>query len=94
MHIISRKKLLDFSTKHSEAYTPLDIWYRNVKSKHYKSLIDIQNDYPHADYVNGKTIFNISGNHYRLITVIHYNIKRIYIRDILTHAEYDKGNWK
>jgi mRNA interferase HigB len=44
--------------------------------------------------VKGLTVFNISGNNYRLIAAIHYNRGKIYIRHILTHAEYDFGKWK
>jgi mRNA interferase HigB len=40
------------------------------------------------------TVFNIKKNEYRLITVIHYNRFKVYIRAILTHSEYDKGKWK
>jgi mRNA interferase HigB len=50
--------------------------------------------FPHADQVDRLTVFNIGGNKYRLITYIVYEKKRIYIRDILTHKEYDKGKWK
>ncbi len=50
--------------------------------------------YRHADVVGNKTVFNIKGNAYRLITAIHYDRGRIYIRELLTHAEYDKGDWK
>jgi mRNA interferase HigB len=38
--------------------------------------------------------FNIGGNKYRLITAIHYNRKRVYVRHVLTHKEYDRGQWK
>jgi mRNA interferase HigB len=40
------------------------------------------------------TVFHIKKNEYRLITVIHYNRFKTYVRAVLTHAEYDKGNWK
>lgn len=40
------------------------------------------------------TVFNISGNRYRLIVLIDYTYQEIYIRQVLTHAEYDKNNWK
>ncbi|TGK76307.1 type II toxin-antitoxin system HigB family toxin, partial [Leptospira wolffii] len=40
------------------------------------------------------TVFNISGNNFRLISSIHYNRKKVFIRHVLTHSEYDKGKWK
>ena len=57
--------------------------------------------YPHADAVTVEsggivTVFNIGGNKYRLIAAIHYNRHKVYmyIRAVLTHAEYDRGRWK
>ena len=47
-----------------------------------------------ADPVNRWTVFNIKGNRYRLITEINYRFQRIYIRHVLTHAEYSRGKWK
>jgi len=40
------------------------------------------------------TVFNIAGNKARLIAAIHYNRRKVYIRHVLTHSEYDKGAWK
>jgi len=40
------------------------------------------------------TVFNIGGNKVRLIAALHYNRQKVYIRAILTHAEYDTGTWK
>lgn len=59
----------------------------------------MRRDYPHADAAtvasgNVVTIFNVAGNKYRLIVAIRYAYGFIYIRDFLTHAEYDKGRWK
>ena len=51
-------------------------------------------DFPHADPVGKFTVFNIKKNEYRLITVVHYNRFKVYIRAVLTHEEYDKGKWK
>jgi len=50
--------------------------------------------YPQADQVGRCTVFNIGGNNYRLIAAIHYNTGVVYIRHVLTHAEYDRGAWK
>lgn len=47
-----------------------------------------------ADYVEGLTIFDIGGNKFRLIAAIHYNRRKVYIRDVLTHTEYDRNAWK
>jgi mRNA interferase HigB len=94
MHVITRKRLLDFAEEYQDARVPLDVWFRIIKSKAYQSIADIKQDFSSADYVKGKTVFDIGGNKYRLITVIHYNTQRIYIRNVLTHKEYDKGDWR
>ncbi len=47
-----------------------------------------------ADLVGKLIIFNVSGNKFRLITAIHFNTNMVYVRDVLTHAEYDKEGWK
>jgi mRNA interferase HigB len=39
-------------------------------------------------------VFNIGGNKYRLIAAVHFNRRKVYVRHVLTHAEYDKGKWK
>ncbi|MGI2902303.1 type II toxin-antitoxin system HigB family toxin [Tolypothrix sp. VBCCA 56010] len=50
--------------------------------------------FPSADQVSNLTIFNIGGNNYRLITLVDYNYQKVFIRHVLTHAEYDKEDWK
>lgn len=50
--------------------------------------------FPHADKVGKFTVFNVGGNKVRIIAAIHYNRGKVYIRQVLTHSEYDKGAWK
>ena len=47
-----------------------------------------------ADYVNELTVFDVGGNKYRLIVSIHYNRRKVFVSDVLTHAEYDRNTWK
>ena len=54
----------------------------------------VRRDFPSADKVGEYTVFNIKGNEYRLISLIFYRSKKLFIRDVITHAEYDKGRWK
>jgi mRNA interferase HigB len=54
----------------------------------------LRDTFPSADYVDGLTVFNIGGNKYRLIASIHYNRRKVYIRNVLTHADYDREGWK
>ena len=76
----------------------MDAWFRIAKSATWKNLEQARAVYPHADGVPvGKkvyTVFNLMGNSFRLITGINYEGQTIFIRHVLTHAEYDKGVWK
>ena len=91
---ISRKRLLEFSESHTEAEQPLDRWYRIVKNTNFKSFSDLRSTFPSVDQVKRLTVFNIGGNNFRLIAFIVYAKKRIYVRAILTHQEYNKEKWK
>ncbi|MFK7801483.1 MAG: type II toxin-antitoxin system HigB family toxin [Anaerolineae bacterium] len=94
MHIISRKALREFWEAHPKAKAPLTRWYRIVYEAEFRGFVELRQTFPSADMVSDLTVFNIGGNNYRLITSIHFNRNKIYIRDVLTHAEYDKGDWK
>jgi mRNA interferase HigB len=94
LHVISRKKLLEAAQKHRDLDEPLDVWYRIAKRAEWKNLMDVRRVFPTADAVDEFTIFNIKGNAYRLITEINYQTGRIFLRHVLTHAEYSKGGWK
>lgn len=94
MHIISRKRLLEASQVYSNLETPLDNWYRVVKSSSGSDINEVRQVYPSADAIGNFTVFNIKGNNYRLIVDIVYATQRIYIKYVLTHADYDKDKWK
>lgn len=91
MRIVTFKKIKEFSEKYKEAESALNIWYYTVKSKEWSSLNDVRNNFNSVDYVgNNRYVFNIKGNSYRLIAIISFNAKKVYIRFIGTHSDYDK----
>ncbi len=94
MHVISQKALRDFWAEHADAESPLRAWHRVVEQSTWKNFADVRETYANADQVGKFTVFNIGGNKYRLISVIHYNRQKVYVRHVLTHKEYDKGDWK
>jgi len=94
MHIITRKRIREFTQKYPDSESSLDNWYRIVKKSDYSSFIELKQHFSDADYVDGFILFNIGGNKYRLITAIHFDRKKVYIRDILTHKEYDRNKWR
>jgi mRNA interferase HigB len=94
MHVISRKKLQEAGKQHADLEKPLDTWFRVAKKAEWRNIADVRIVYPSADPVEKYTVFNIKGNAYRLIVEINYRTRRIFIRHVLTHREYDDGRWK
>jgi mRNA interferase HigB len=94
MHIITRKTLIQFREKHPESQNALMRWFKIVQKTDFNSFAELRAAFPSVDKVDQWIIFNIGGNKYRLIVSIHFNRGKVYIRHVLTHAEYDKGDWK
>jgi mRNA interferase HigB len=94
VRIISRRAIREFVRVHADALEPLDHWYHVSRRARWSNLAEVRKDFPHADAVGRFTVFNIGGNRYRLIASIKYEWQIVYVRHILTHAEYDKGAWK
>lgn len=94
MHIITRKRLNTFAAAHPDVKSGLQHWYRIMKVETFQTFAELRTVFPSADQVGKLTVFNIGGNKVRLITAIHYNRQKVYIRAVLTHAEYDEGKWK
>ena len=94
MHVISRKKLREFWELHPKARPPLEAWFQIAKRAEWKSFAEVRQTFPKADRVGRFVVFDIGGNKYRLIVAIHFNRGKLYVRHVLTHAEYDEGKWK
>lgn len=94
MHVITRKRLNEFAEKYPEMSNALANWYSLAKRNNFSNFAELKAKFPSVDKVGKLTVFNIHGNKVRLIAAIHYNRNRIYIRAVLTHAEYDEGKWK
>jgi mRNA interferase HigB len=94
MHIISRKALRLFWEEHPDSRTALARWFKIVQLTTFLTFDELRATFPSADKVSPWIVFNIGGNKYRLITVIHFNRGKVYIRHVPSHAEYDKGSWK
>ncbi len=94
MHIITRKRIVDFANEHPNCTTALESWSRILKHSTISNFIELQAIFPSSDKVEGLTVFNIGGNKVRLIAAIHDNTQKVYIRYVLTHNEYDKNKWK
>src|SRR5262249_61837701 len=80
MHILSLRRLREFWAEHPDAEASLRSWYRVAKQARWQRFTDVRAHYRSADQVGKFTVFNIAGNAYRLITVIHFNTGRVYVR--------------
>lgn len=91
MHIISRSKLIAYYTKNPQAKTALEDWFVMASRATWNNFADIKLTFNSVDSVGKQHyVFNIKGNDYRLVVVIQFTPKRIYIRFVGSHAEYDK----
>jgi len=93
VRVLSKRAIREFARDHPEAAEPLAHWYLVSRRASWSSLADVRRDFRHADIVGKYTVFNIAGNKFRLIAAIKYKWQVVYIRYILTHADYDKGVW-
>ena len=94
MHIITQKRIIDAKGIHKECGTALDQWYRVMKKAELENFDQMRQLFRGVDKVGKLFVFNIGGNKLRLIAAVHFNRGKVYVRDILTHKEYDKGKWR
>lgn len=93
MVIISKAVLRDFIRVHADAETPLEDWYELAKNTDWKNFNEMRHTFNSVDAVgNDRYVFNIKGNSYRLIALIIFKVRTVFILFIGTHAEYDKVN--
>lgn len=83
-----------FARKHPDSRSSLKSWTQAIESNGFKHLVDLTQTFGSADQVKPYTVFNISGNKYRLITVVDYALQFVSIECVLTHAEYDEARWR
>jgi mRNA interferase HigB len=91
VRIIARRTIREFWQLHPDSEQALQAWFYDVRKAAWKSPADIKRTYANASIVGGnRVVFNIKGNHYRLVAAINYDYQICYIRFVGTHAEYDK----
>lgn len=91
MRIITEEPLKEYIKLHPDTETSLKAWVKTVKNSDWKNFTDIKKSFNSVDNVgNQHYVFNIRGNNHRLVVVIKFTIKWVYIRFIGTHEEYDK----
>lgn len=91
MRIITHRTLVLFYQKHADAETAIEEWYKKTSAAEWETFADMKKSFNSVDAVgNQRFVFNIKGNEYRLIAIVKFRIKMVYIRFIGTHSEYDK----
>jgi mRNA interferase HigB len=92
VEIINEIELHAFARKHARARKPLANWLDVTRAATWNSFADVRDTFRSADYVKDQVVFDIAGNNYRLISSIDYAAERVYVLEMMTHAEYDR--WK
>ncbi len=91
MRIITKRRIHDFITAYPNADVAGREWYVKSKNADWESLHDIKQTFNSVDYVgNDRYVFNLSGNKFRLVAIVRFRLKTIYIRFIGTHKDYDR----
>lgn len=92
MRLISNRVLRAFAEKHPVAEAPLQGWRRIVERGRYRNFGELKRAFNSVDKVGSYFVFDIAGTHYRLVAAIHFNTQILYVRSVMTHAEYD--DWR
>lgn len=91
MVIITKTILNEFGLQHTDSALALNEWYATVKAADWKSLADVKQTFNSVDYVgNDHYVFNVRGNRYRIVAMIFFDKRTVFIRFVGTHAQYDK----
>lgn len=93
MRIIAFRTLREFFERpeYADSETSLRSWYHDVKIAEWKSSNELKQQYKNASIAGeGRVVFNIKGNDYRLVVAIDYEFQVIFIRFVGTHKQYDK----
>ena len=91
MRIVTFRAIQEYVEKDANAAVALYEWYHRVRRASWNNLLELKKDFNSVDYVgNERYVFNIKGNHYRIVCIIIFASKKVYIRFIGTHAQYNK----
>jgi mRNA interferase HigB len=92
MRLISNKALREFTKTHPAAQNALQGWRRIIEQGQFRNFAELKRTFNSVDKAKGYFVFDIAGNHYRLIAAIHFNTQILYIRAVMTHTDYN--HWR
>lgn len=91
MRIFTEQVVNEYAEKHPESKVALQDWVQKVKKSELSCFVDIKKTFNRVDNIGKQRyVFNIKGNDFRLVAVIKFTIRFVYIRFIGTHEEYDR----
>jgi mRNA interferase HigB len=94
MHLISARNMKIAVSQYPDLEENVKIICKNIQDANWIHLVELQQVYPTAEAVGNFTVINIKGNKYRLILSIDYEKQVVYFKYFLTHAEYNRDQWK
>ena len=94
MHIITHARIVVAQRRLPECSRALDFWYRLMKRGTYRNFAELKSAFGSVDKVGNVFVFDVGGNKARIVAAIHFNRAKVFVRYVLTHAEYDRGEWK
>jgi mRNA interferase HigB len=100
MKIVKVLRVREYAKVHAVAFASLERWITLTKAADWTDFKDVKSTFDRAadavEVDSGRivVVFNISGNKFRLVTAIHYNVSKVFVLRFLTHAEYSKNKWK
>ncbi len=94
MRLIGRDLIEAFTRKHPDSRSSVRMWTQVMEANRFRHLVEMKKTFGSADYVRPYTVFNISGNKYRLAALVDYELQIVSVAHVLTHEEYDEKRWK
>lgn len=96
MRVVSRKRLAEFwdNPRYPNAKGPLSSRFKVVRKARWQNFGELKSTFNATDLVGNKVVFDVGGNHYRVIAVINFENHTVFVRAVLGHKEYVKGRWK
>lgn len=91
MRIISFKMIREFITKNPDADVAMREWNKKTEDADWGNMADVKKTFNSVDCVgNDRYVFNVKGNHYKIVAMIIFAIRTVYLRFVGTHKEYDE----
>lgn len=94
MHVITHSRIVEAQARFPECATALDVWYRVMKRGEFENFAGLRAAFGSVDKVGPLYVFDVGGNKLRLIAALHFNTGKVFIRHVLSHADYDSEQWK